>query len=71
MLTVRVQLKELLQAKQISQRQLAEFTGLRPATINALCRDNVSRIYLHTLAAICDVLQVHISDILVIELASP
>ncbi|UKS27378.1 helix-turn-helix transcriptional regulator [Paenibacillus sp. HWE-109] len=67
MLTIRVRLRDVLHSKQISQRQLAELTGFRPATINSLCRDNVSRIYLHTLATICNVLQVEIGEVLVIE----
>lgn len=67
MLTIRVRLRDVLQAKQMSQRQLAELTGFRPATINSLCRDNVSRIYLHTLATICHVLQIEIWDVLVVE----
>lgn len=65
--TIHLRLCEVLQAKQMSQRQLAELTGFRPATINSLCQDNVSRIYLHTLATICNVLQVEITDILVME----
>lgn len=67
MFTIRVRLKEVLQIKNMSQRQLAELTGLRPATIHSLCHDQVSRMYLHTLASICTVLQVEITDVLALE----
>ncbi|MFD0677383.1 MULTISPECIES: helix-turn-helix domain-containing protein [unclassified Paenibacillus] len=67
MLTIRVRLREVLQAKKMSQRQLADLAGLRPATINSLCQDQVSRIYLHTLATLCHVLQVELGELLVIE----
>jgi len=67
MLTIRLRLNEVLQVKHVSQRQLAELTGLRPATIHALCHNQVSRVYLQTLAVICEVLELELSDIMVMQ----
>lgn len=70
MFTIRLRLHEVLADKHMSQRQLAELTGLRPATIHALCHNQVSRVYLQTLAAICEVLQVELSEVMVMGPAS-
>ena len=69
--TVRIQLSQLLKSRGITQRKLAAMANLRPATINQLCKGKVARIEFHTLSAICQALQVQVSDILVVEAFQP
>ncbi|MEX1029335.1 MAG: helix-turn-helix transcriptional regulator [Paenibacillaceae bacterium] len=64
---IKIRLKELLQEKGISQRQLSLKTNLRPATISHLCSDSVDRVYLRTLEQICDALKIGIHELIVDE----
>lgn len=62
--TVRIRLKDILKERNMSQNQLALLSNLRPSTINNLCKPSVSGIYLSTIAVLCDVLQISISDLI-------
>jgi putative transcriptional regulator len=55
---IEIQLNEILQAKGMTQKQLAEMTGIRPARISQICRGFVDRLELDHITKICDALQV-------------
>ncbi|WP_082118101.1 helix-turn-helix domain-containing protein [Paenibacillus riograndensis] len=44
---------------------LARQMNLRPSTINHLCSDSVDRVYIRTLEAICDALDISIHELIV------
>ncbi|MEK4171453.1 helix-turn-helix transcriptional regulator [Lysinibacillus sp. FSL L8-0312] len=66
--TIRLRLNEILIEKQMSRRQLAKQTSLRPNTVNDLCTQPIQRLHISTLSALCDTLHVSIQDLLVLEM---
>ncbi|MEC0211276.1 helix-turn-helix domain-containing protein [Paenibacillus ehimensis] len=64
---IRVRLQEILDERNMSQRQLSIKANMRPATINALCKGTTDRIYISTLEEICKALNVHIHELIVME----
>lgn len=64
---IRIRLKEILEEKGISQRELARMMGIRHPTINHLCSDNVDRVYLRTLEQICEALNITVDQLVVSE----
>ncbi|MCL6605237.1 MAG: helix-turn-helix transcriptional regulator [Paenibacillus sp.] len=66
-MAIRVKLRQLLELRGLSQRELARLTGLRPSTINHLCSDNVDRVYLETLELVCKTLNVRIEELIEID----
>ena len=64
---ITIKLKEILKERDLSQRELARMTGLRPNTINHLCSDNVDRVYLSTLETVCKVLDIDIQELIEVE----
>jgi putative transcriptional regulator len=62
-----IKLKEILEEKGISERELSRITGIRQPTINEMCRNQSKRIPLENLAKICEVLDVDIPDILELQ----
>lgn len=64
---IKIRLREILEEKGISQRQLSLLMNIRPATINHLCSDNVDRVYIRTLEQICEALNIDISELIVSE----
>lgn len=66
-MAIRVRLRQLLEQKGISQRELGRLTGLRASTINHLCSDNVDRVYLDTLELICKKLDIRIEELIEID----
>lgn len=65
--TVQIRLKDILKDKGISQQQLARLTDLRPSTVSDLCKSKASRVYLNTLAVICDALHIRLDQLIVLE----
>jgi len=59
-------LQEILDKKDMSQRELARLTGLRPSTINHLCSGQVDRVYLETVELICKELNINVEDLIII-----
>ncbi|GED12587.1 MULTISPECIES: helix-turn-helix domain-containing protein [Aneurinibacillus] len=66
-MAVYIKLRQILEQKGISQRELARMTGLRASTINHLCSEKVDRVYLETLELICKTLNIRIEDLIEIE----
>ncbi|QOY37033.1 helix-turn-helix domain-containing protein [Anaerobacillus isosaccharinicus] len=68
---ITIKLAEVLREKNISQRDLARKTNIRPASINEMCKNETQRIPLDNLAKICDVLDCEITDILILDKEVP
>jgi putative transcriptional regulator len=66
-MTIKIRLREILAERDISQRQFALSMGMRIATINHLCSENVDRVYIRTLEQICEALKIGISELIVSE----
>ncbi|MCC3378523.1 helix-turn-helix domain-containing protein [Paenibacillus farraposensis] len=62
-----VKLKEILAERNMSQRELARLTGLRPNTISHLCSNEVDRVHLSTFDIICKTLNISLNELLVQE----
>lgn len=69
MATIRVRIKEIIASRSdMTQKKLAEMTGLREATISAICRDNNTSINRDHLVLIMQALNISdISDVIVYE----
>ena len=61
---IKIKLSEILVKHRISQKQLAEMTGLRPATISSIYNEKITRLDLQSLDRICKALNCRIGDIL-------
>lgn len=64
---IRLKLAELLEEREIGQRELSRITGIRQASISEMCQNKTIRLPLENLAAICEVLDVDVSDIIELE----
>lgn len=67
MMKVNIKLAGVLDKKNISNRELARMTGIRHPSINEMCNNQTERLPLKNLAAICEVLNCEITDILELE----
>ncbi|WP_041123040.1 helix-turn-helix domain-containing protein [Jeotgalibacillus alimentarius] len=67
MMHVVIKLNELLKEKGISQRSLSRDSNVRLATINEMCKQETKYLPLDNLAAICEVLECEIADILKLQ----
>lgn len=61
---VQILLAELLKQKNISQRELARKTGIRVASVNEMCKNEIVQLPLDNLAKICEALKCDIPDVL-------
>lgn len=66
---IKIRLREILEERNMSQRQLATLMNIRPNTINHLCSDNVDRVYIRTLEHICEALDIDINELIVSDRA--
>jgi putative transcriptional regulator len=64
---VRIRLDEILRERRMTRQRLAQLTGLRPSTISDLCKPTASRIYLSTIAVLCDALNITVGELIVLE----
>lgn len=66
---VTLQLSQTLKSRDMTQRELAELTGLRPSAISRLARaDDVDRVSLEHLAKIAEALGINdISELITID----
>ncbi|MGG4397448.1 helix-turn-helix transcriptional regulator [Paenibacillus thiaminolyticus] len=62
---IKIRLKEILEERGMSQRQLSMLMNIRHATINHLCSDNVDRVYIRTLEQICEALNITVDQLIV------
>ncbi|SFF40242.1 putative transcriptional regulator [Paenibacillus algorifonticola] len=62
-----VKLKNILTERNMSQRELARLTGLRPNTISHLCSNEVDRVHLSKFEVICKALDIQLHELIVME----
>lgn len=61
---VNIKLLDLLKEKGFSQRGFARESGIRYATVNDMCTNDVNMLSMETLALICDLLECQPAEIL-------
>ena len=66
---LKITLKVMLAKREMTQRELAERTGIRPPTISAICNNSAKHLPIDVLDKICEVLDCQPGDI--IEHISP
>ena len=60
---VKIQVSDLLGKHKMTQRELADKTGIRPATISALYHETIKRIEIEQIAKLCEVFNCQPGDI--------
>lgn len=60
-------LNEILERKNMTQRELSRLANIRPPSIHEMCHNLTVRLPLDNLARICAVLDCDISDIMKLE----
>lgn len=61
---IKIHLSKILGEKRITQKELADKTGIRAATIHEMYHELIERINLDHLSKICRVLNVRVEDFL-------
>ena len=62
---IKFKVKVKLAEKEMTQKQLAELTGIRPATMSAICTGSVKHLPVDALNKICEVLECQPADLMV------
>ena len=60
---VKFKVKVMLAMREMTQKELAEKTGIRPPTISAICTGTIKHLPVDVLDRICDVLDCQTGDI--------
>ena len=61
---VKFKVKVMLAMREMTQKELAEKTGIRPPTISAICTGTIKHLPVDVLDRICDVLTCQPGDII-------
>ena len=61
---IKIHLSKILGEKRMTQKELAERTEIRPATIHEMYHELIDRVNLEHLSSICRVLNTQVEDIL-------
>ena len=61
---IKFKVKVMLAIREMTQKELAEKTGIRPPTISAICVNSAKHIPVDVLDKICDVLDCQPGDII-------
>lgn len=61
---IKFKVKVMLALRGMTQKELAEKTGIRPPTISAICTGAVKHLPIEALDKICDVLDCQPSDLM-------
>ncbi|MBE7896186.1 helix-turn-helix transcriptional regulator [Paenibacillus polymyxa] len=64
---VDINLKAILKKFEISEREISRRTGIRQATINNMCNNDVKQISLKNISLLCDELGIDISELLTLN----
>jgi len=64
---IRIHVSEWLGKRKMTQKELAELTGIRPATISALYHEKTKRIEIEHIERICDVFDCEPGDLITRE----
>ena len=60
---IKFRVKVMLAMREMTQKELAEKTGIRPPTISAICTGTIKHLPVDVLDRICDVLDCQPGDI--------
>lgn len=66
-MTLKINVSEWLGKKKMTQKQLAEKTGIRPATISAMYHETVKRIDIEHIEKLCEVFECQPGDLFTYE----
>ena len=61
---IKFKVKVMLAMREMTQKELAEKTGIRPPTISAICTGTIKHLPVDVLDRICDVLECQPGDII-------
>ena len=61
---IKFKVKVMLAMREMTQKELAEKTGIRPPTISAICTGTIKHLPVDVLDRICDVLNCQPGDII-------
>ena len=61
---IKFKVKVMLAVREMTQKQLAEKTGIRPPTISAICTGTVKHLPIEALDKICSVLECQPADLI-------
>lgn len=61
---IKFRVKVMLAIREMTQKELAERTGIRPPTISAICLGTIKHLPVDALNKICDVLDCQPSDLM-------
>ena len=61
---IKFKVKVMLAMREMTQKELAEKTGIRPPTISAICTGTIKHLPVDVLDRICDVLDCQPADII-------
>lgn len=61
---IKFRVKVMLAVKEMTQKELAERTGIRPPTISAICLGTIKHLPVEALDKICNVLQCQPADLM-------
>ena len=61
---IKFKVKIMLAMREMTQKELAEKTGIRPPTISAICTGTIKHLPVDVLERICDVLDCQPGDII-------
>lgn len=61
---IKFKVKVMLAVREMTQKQLAEKTGIRPPTVSAICTGSVKHLPIEALDKICEVLDCQPSDLI-------
>ena len=64
---IKFKVKVMLAIREMTQKELAEKTGIRPPTISAICTGTVKHLPVDALDEICKVLDCQPADLMVFE----
>ena len=61
---IKFKVKVMLALRNMTQKELAERTGIRPPTVSAICVGSVKHLPVEALDKICDVLECQPADLI-------
>ena len=61
---IKFKVKVLLAMREMTQKELAEKTGIRPPTVSAICTSSIKHLPMDALEKICEVLDCQPADIM-------
>ena len=61
---IKFRVKVMLAGREMTQKELAERTGIRPPTISAICLGTIKHLPVEALDKICNVLQCQPADLM-------